>query len=131
MTDRFSILLAQGGSATTGVGSAGSVAAEGTSRSFTILPKFGDLVEKIKSGEIHLSDVPAFISSFIEVAIMLSGVIAFMMILVGGYQYIIGGLYSDMREQGKSTLIYAITGFVISLLAYGIVNLIQLAATGI
>lgn len=89
------------------------------------------LAEKIKSGEIHLSDIPAFISFFIETAIVFAGIIAFIMILVGGYQYIIGGIYSDMREQGKTTLIYAISGFVLCMLAYGIVNFVQLAATGI
>ena len=57
--------------------------------------------------------------------------VAFIMLLVGGYQYIIGGVYSDMREQGKNTLMYAIGGFVLALLAYGIVTIVQLAATSI
>jgi hypothetical protein len=97
----------------------------------SLLPSTGDLVQKIRTGEIHLSDIPAFISYFIEIAISFAGIVAFLMIIVGGYQYIIGGIYSDMREQGKTTLIYAISGFVLSMLAYAIVNLVQLAATGI
>jgi hypothetical protein len=98
----------------------------------TILPGgTTDLANKIRSGDIHLSDLPAFLSYFIETAIVLAGIVAFIMLLVGGYQYIIGGVYSDMREQGKTTLFYAIAGFVLSLLAYGIVNLVQLAATSL
>jgi hypothetical protein len=101
-------------------------------RSLTILPKANEsLVDKLQSGNIHLSDVPLFIASFIEAAIIFAGIIAFLMILVGGYQYIIGGVYSDMREDGKNTLIYAISGFVLSLLSYAIVTIIQLAATAI
>lgn len=92
---------------------------------------YSGLVEKIRAGNIHLSDIPLFISYFISIAIVFAGIIAFLMIIVGGYQYIVGGLYSDMREQGKTTLIYAISGFVLSLLAYAIVNLVQLAATGL
>lgn len=98
---------------------------------FTLLPGTGLLREKIQTGDIHLSDIPAFISYFIEMAILLAGVIAFIMILVGGYQYIIGGIYSDMREQGKTTLLYAISGFVLALLAYTIVNFLQLAVTAL
>lgn len=101
-------------------------------RSLTILPKEdAGLVKKIQTGDIHLSDIPLFISSFIEGAILLAGMIAFLMILVGGYQYIIGGVYSEMREQGKNTLTYAIVGFVLAMLAYAIVTLIQLAATSL
>src|SRR3990170_3903023 len=91
----------------------------------TVLPSDtgeGSLGDKIKSGDLHLSDIPAFISYFIEMAIILAGIVAFLMIIVGGYQYIIGGVYSEMREQGKNTLTYAITGFVLAMLAYGIVN---------
>jgi hypothetical protein len=98
----------------------------------TILPS-GDnpLAEKIKTGDISLSDIPAFISYFISIGIVAAGTIAFLMILVGGYQYIIGGVYSEMREKGKTTLIYAISGFVLSLLAYGIVTLVQLGVTAL
>lgn len=98
----------------------------------TILPKSDQgLIDKLQSGDIHLSDVPLFIASFIEVGILLAGTVSFLMILVGGYQYIIGGVYSDMREQGKNTLIYAISGFVLSLLSYAIVTIVQLAATAV
>lgn len=101
----------------------------------SILPSSGQgydsLVEKIKTGDIHLSDIPLFISYFIQTAIILAGIIAFLMILVGGYQYIIGGVYSEMREHGKTTLIYAVSGFVLSLLAYAIVSIVQLAVTAL
>ncbi|MDP2690958.1 MAG: hypothetical protein Q8O95_00960 [bacterium] len=100
-------------------------------RSLTILPggTTDELVRKIQTGRIQLSDIPLFISSFIELGILLAGSIAFIMILVGGYQYIIGGVYSDMREKGKTTLTYAISGFILCMLAYAIVTLVQLAAT--
>lgn len=99
--------------------------------SISILPRTGKLVEKLQSGNIQISDIPDFIAFFIQTAILLAGVVAFLMILVGGYQYIIGGVYSDMREQGKNTLIYAISGFVLAMLAYGIVTIVQLAATSL
>jgi len=124
--------LAQPRDSLSGAGASGSTGGVApTSGQFTLLPDTGPLVEKIQTGNIHLGDIPAFISVFIEVGISIAGVIAFLMILVGGYQYIVGGIYSDMREQGKTTLTYAIGGFVLSMLAYAIVNFVQLLATGL
>ncbi len=97
----------------------------------SVLPSQGSLVEKIKTGDIHLTDIPDFLSYFIQIAIIAAGMIAFLMILVGGYQYIIGGVYSEQREKGKQTLIYAISGLVLSLLAYAIVSIVQLFATAV
>lgn len=97
----------------------------------SLLPEGGGLADKIKTGNIHLSDIPDFISYFIQIGIMIAGIVAFLMILVGGYQYIIGGVYTEQREKGKQTLIYAVSGFILSMLAYAIVTLVQLFATAI
>ncbi len=98
---------------------------------FSILPNSGRLAESIRTGDIHLSDIPDFISYFISMGIIAAGSIAFLMLLYGGYQYIIGGVYSDMRDQGKTTITYAITGLVLSLLSYAIVSIIQLVVTAL
>jgi hypothetical protein len=99
-------------------------------QSITLLPTDNaGLVEKIQKGNIELSDIPLFILYFIEIAVAAAGIVAFLMILYGGYQYVIGGVYSEMKEKGKTTLTQAIVGFVIALLSYAIVNLIQIAAT--
>jgi hypothetical protein len=101
----------------------------------TLLPseasggKYQELVGKIKTGEIELSDLPLFALYFIEIAVVAAGMIAFIMIIYGGYQYVVGGVVSEMKEKGKTTLSYAIGGLVVSLLSYAIVSLIQLAAT--
>lgn len=89
------------------------------------------LASRLRAGTIQLSDIPELIATFIQTGILLAGVVSFLMILVGGYQYIIGGVYSDMRENGKSTLIYAVSGFILSMLAYAIVTIVQLAATSL
>lgn len=104
---------------------------DGRPEGISILPETGTLANKIKSGDIHLSDIPGFISYFIQIGIMLAAIVSFLMILVGGYQYIIGGVYSEQREKGKQTLIYAVSGFILSMLAYAIVTLVQLFATAI
>ncbi len=88
-------------------------------------------VDRIRDGSLNLSDIPVFISYYIEIGIAMAGIVSFLMLLYGGYQYIIGGVYSDMRESGKQTITYAIGGLILSLLAYGIVTIVQLFATSI
>lgn len=97
----------------------------------SILPNTTGLKEKIQSGDIHLSDIPDFISYLIQVGIIAAAMVSFLMLLVGGYQYIVGGLYSEMKEKGKTTLIRAVAGLVISMLAYAIVTIVQLFATAV
>lgn len=57
-----------------------------------------------------------------SVANWLLGLIAILcvfMIIVGGYQYLFGAI--EGKGEGKQTVIYALSGLVISLLAYVIV----------
>ena len=105
--------------------------AAGSSDGFSLLPQSGELAEAIRTGEIHLYHIPEFISYFIEVAIIAAGTISFLMLLIGGYQYIVGGVYSDMRDQGKTTITYAIVGLVLSMLSYAIVSIVQLFVTAL
>lgn len=95
----------------------------------TILPRTGPLVEKLRTGTISITDIPDFILYLIKFLIGVAGIITFIMILVGGYYYIIGGVYTELKEKGKSTLSSAIIGFILALMAYGIVDVIQKAVT--
>lgn len=106
-------------------------AADPADPGISVLPSTPGLKEKIQSGDIHLSDIPDFITYFIKTGIMAAGIISFLMLLIGGYQYIIGGVYSEMKEKGKNTLFYAITGLIVSMLAYAIVTIVQLFATAV
>lgn len=87
------------------------------------------LAGKIQSGQIHLSDIPAFIVYFINFGIVIAGSLSLLFLVIGGYRYIIGGIMQSEREEGKNTVIYAIIGLVVSLLAWAIVNIVQLLVT--
>ena len=95
----------------------------------TLLPGSGPLAEKIQSGQIHLSDLPAFIVYFINFGIVIAGSLSLLFLVIGGYRYIIGGIMQSEREEGKNTVIYAIIGLVVSLLAWAILNIVQLLVT--
>jgi uncharacterized membrane protein YecN with MAPEG domain len=80
--------------------------------------------ERIQDGTVTLNDVPVMIIFWIEWLLSLAGGIAVIFVMYGGFQYMIGGLTNE-KEQGKNTLIYALSGLVVTFLAYIIVDLIQ------
>lgn len=87
-----------------------------------------DLGAKIHCGKVTLDDFPAMIVYLIQWILTLAGGIAVIMIMVGGFQYMLGGLTDD-KERGKKTLIYALGGLVVSFMAWWIVELVQVWIT--
>jgi hypothetical protein len=96
----------------------------------TILPG-GDhpLAQKIRTGDISLTDIPAFIAYFINIGAILAASVSMLFLVIGGYRYIVGGVMQSEREQGKNTIMYAIIGLIVSLLSWAIVNTVQLLVT--
>lgn len=83
----------------------------------------------IKFGKIHLWMLPYFITGIVNFLIYISGTIAVLFVLLGGFWYMTGGLTDD-KEKGKKTITYALMGLVITLLAWIIVNIIMVQVTG-
>lgn len=76
------------------------------------------------SGGLAANGIPLLISNVIGIAAMLSGVVAVIMIIVGAIQYI-GSGGGDGITKAKKTITYALSGLVISILAYTIVIFIR------
>ncbi len=87
-----------------------------------------DLGEKIHCGTVTLNDFPLLIIYLIQWVLTIAGGIAVIMIMIGGFQYMLGGVTDD-KERGKKTLIYAISGLVVAFMAWWIVELIQVWLT--
>lgn len=82
----------------------------------------------IKTGMVHLWMIPNFIEYIINFLLSVSGLIAVLFVLVGGYLYMFGGIGSD-KERGKNAIIYGIAGFIVALVAWVVVNAIQILVT--
>ena len=82
----------------------------------------------IKTGDIHLWMLPLYISIIANFFIGLAGVVSMLFIVLGGFWYMAGGLTDD-KEKGKKTITYALIGLTITLLAWILVNIIQVAIT--
>lgn len=83
----------------------------------------------INSGRITLAMIPYFITYFSNFLLGMAGLIAVLFVVLGGYRYVIGGLTED-KEKGKQTIMHALMGFGLSLLAWAIVNIVMGAVTG-
>ncbi len=66
------------------------------------------------------------LNNIIDLMLGLSGTIAMLYIIIGGYQYITSAGNPALAEKGKKTLTNAIIGLVIIILSYVIVKLVVL-----
>jgi Type IV secretion system pilin len=73
------------------------------------------------NGSQSLSDL---IVNVIRLMLLFAGAIAVVFVIIGGYQYIASGGNEETAEKGKKTLINAIIGVVVIVLAYAIINVI-------
>lgn len=82
----------------------------------------------IVTGNIQLWMITYYAVNALEFLLSIAGLLAILMIIVGSYYYIAGGVTDD-KEKGKTIIKYAIGGLVVATSAWGIVNLILLLVT--
>lgn len=82
----------------------------------------------IMTGNISFWMIPYFIVRIIEFIIGLSGLGAILMLIYGGYEFIMAGA-TDKQDSAKKTISHAIIGLIVVLVAWVLVNLVQFAVT--
>ncbi len=65
-----------------------------------------------------------FINKVVDILIFLIGAISVIMIIVGGIRYVVSGGDSNAVTGAKNTILYAIVGLVVAIMAYAIVNFV-------
>lgn len=65
-----------------------------------------------------------------NVLLFILGAISVIMIIIGGLRYVISGGNSTAVTAAKNTILYAIVGVIVALLAYAIVNFVLDSFTG-
>jgi len=81
------------------------------------------MYKKFQSGNFEPTDLIEFGLHLIQLLIEVAGASAVVLIMIGGYRYVIGS-FMEEKEGGKNTLKYAIFGFVVCILSWIIVDLI-------
>jgi len=63
-------------------------------------------------------------STITNVLLFIVGAIAVIMIVIGGLRYVISGGDSNQISAAKNTILYAIVGIVVAILAYAAINFV-------
>ena len=65
-----------------------------------------------------------FVKRIINILLFVIGAIAVLMIVIGGLRYVISGGDGSQTKAAKDTILYAVVGLVIALMAYAIINFV-------
>lgn len=82
----------------------------------------------IKTGRISMFMIPYFVTFLIQFLLGISGMIAVIFVIIGGYNYVVGGI-TEEKEKGKKTIQNALIGLIVALCAWIVVNFVQMALT--
>ena len=72
-----------------------------------------------------LSDLEAVFANVVSVALELSGIVLFIMLIIGGFGYLTSGGNPKAAEGAKKTITYAIIGLVFIVLALLVMRFIE------
>lgn len=75
-------------------------------------------------GASKKDDLPGIVKNVINLLFFVIGVIAVIMIVIGGIRYATSGGDSSQVQAAKNTVLYAVIGLVVAILAFAIVNFV-------
>lgn len=71
-----------------------------------------------------LKDLEGIIERILEIALSLGGLTAFIMLIVGGFKYLVSGGDPKQTDAARSTITMAIVGIIIAIGAWFILSLL-------
>ena len=78
-------------------------------------------------GAAAKDDAPTLIKNVINILLYLVGIIAVIAIIIGGIRYVTSNGDSGATKSAKDTVLYAVIGLVVAILAFAIVNFVVTA----
>lgn len=79
--------------------------------------------QKATSGDKN-ARVDNSIKDIVNVLLYVIGIVAVIMIVIGGLRYVLSGGDASSVSAAKNTILYAVIGLVVAILAYAIVNFV-------
>lgn len=77
-----------------------------------------------KTGEIHAACLPNYLAYLIGALFSITGVIFLLMLIIGGYQYVLGSAGYGNKEEGIARIRFAVIGFIVTALSFYIVEFV-------
>lgn len=82
------------------------------------------------TGIASKTSLTSFLLELIKILLSFAGVIAVVMLVLGGYWYMAAGGNEEMSEKGRKTILNFVLGLVVIILAYTLVSIISSTLTG-
>lgn len=76
------------------------------------------------TGELDANCLPFYIAYLIKIIFELTGAVFLLMVIIGGYQYVISKATGGGGDEGKARVRFAIIGFLVTALSFYIVDFI-------
>lgn len=70
------------------------------------------------------SDLGSLITKITNILMTTVGIVAVIMIIIGGLMYIFSGGNPESTKRAKDTVLYAVIGIIVAILSYAIVNFV-------
>ena len=92
-------------------------------------PVFANAKSEVTSGvssvnDGNSTDLPSFITNIVNILLFLAGAIAVIVIIIGGIRYVLSSGDSGQVQAAKNTILYAVIGLIVVIMAYAIVNFV-------
>lgn len=75
-------------------------------------------------GNLQQTDLTDAISGITNLMITIIGIVSVIMLIIGGFRYVLSGGDQKGTTAAKDTILYAIIGVVVALLSYSIMNFV-------
>lgn len=82
-----------------------------------------DSIDKITPADVN-TNLNEFIQSIINILLAVIGIVAVLMLIVGGLKYVFSQGDEKAVNSAKNTILYAIIGLIVAILAFAIVNFV-------
>lgn len=78
----------------------------------------------VKSADTGTNDTSAgdIIKGIVNILLFIIGAVSVIMIVIGGFKYVVSNGDSSAVKSAKDTIFYAVIGLVVAILAYAVVN---------
>lgn len=102
----------------------GFLAVPQTAAAINLFPKGceGQTSEVCKS--VKEDNAESTVVKIINTILVILGIVAVIMIIVGGFRYVLSGGDASNVTAAKNTIMYAVIGLIVAVLAYAIVNFV-------
>jgi hypothetical protein len=79
---------------------------------------------KVNTGGTKTSTLDSAIKTVVNTILFLLGVVAVIVIVIGGFKYVTSNGDAEKVKSAKNTILYAVIGLVVAIMAYAIVDFV-------